>query len=222
MQTIRMLLADDHTLFRNALTELLHMEDDLRVVGVASDVNEALKGVEEHRPDVALLDIHMPGNDQPRSTVRRVRQISPGTQVLILTMYDDARLARDLLPLGIRGYLHKTVTGQVLTSAVREAAVPNGRVTLSMSSDVLTEPEEKSPLSPREMEVLELAARGRSNHQIARQLGITEGTVKRHMRNIFDKLAAQSRVEAANIAIAAGIIASPVTVPPARRPMYTT
>ncbi|TDQ48474.1 response regulator [Actinorugispora endophytica] len=210
MSSIRILLADDHTLLRNALTELLHMENDFEVVAVAGDVSEALRLAALHQPDVALLDIQMPGNEQPAATLHRFRQSAPRMQVLVLTMYDDARLAQELLPLGIRGYLHKSVTGGALAAAVRSASTPNGTVTLSMSPAILSAPSPRGPLSPREEQVLQLAARGLSNHQIARRLEITEGTVKRHMSNIFDKLGAQSRVEAANIAVSRGLIASPV------------
>ncbi|MFC7331445.1 response regulator [Marinactinospora rubrisoli] len=217
MPSIRILIADDHTLLRNALTELLHMEKDFQVVAVAGDASEAVRRAAEHQPDVVLLDIQMPGNDHPPTTLQRFRRVAPATQVLVLTMYDDARLAKELLPLGIRGYLHKSVTAGALASAVREASSPASTVTLSLSPEMLSEAPAKGPLSPREVQVIELAARGLSNYQIARKLDITEGTVKRHMRNIFDKLGAQSRVEAANIAVASGLIASPIVVPRARR-----
>ncbi|RCV49429.1 response regulator [Marinitenerispora sediminis] len=137
MRSIRILIADDHTLLRNALTELLHMEKDFEVVAVAGDASEAVRRAAEHQPDVVLLDIQMPGNDHPPTTLQRFRRVAPAAQVLVLTMYDDARLAKELLPLGIRGYLHKAVTARALASAVREASSPASTVTLSLSPEML-------------------------------------------------------------------------------------
>ncbi|PRX92567.1 response regulator [Allonocardiopsis opalescens] len=218
MPSIRILLADDHTLLRDAVAELLHMEDDLQVVAAAGDVSGAVALAAEHRPDVALLDIHMPGNEHPPTTLSRLRQAAPDMRVLVLSMYDDARLARELVGLGIRGYLHKSVTAGALVSAVREAATVNRTITLSLPPEKLSAVSARGPLSPREEQVIQLAAKGLSNHQIARALDITEGTVKRHMSNIFEKLGAQSRVEAANIAVSQGYIASPAAAFQAERP----
>ncbi|ARX84622.1 MULTISPECIES: response regulator [Streptomyces] len=215
MDPIRILIADDHTLLRDALAELLDTEEDFEVVGVAGDVSETLGLVAELDPHVLLLDIEMPGNQHPPSTVRHLRQLAPGLRILLLTMHDDPRLVQALLPLGIRGFLHKTVSHQSLAGTVRDVCAGGSRVTVSLSAESLAapEPDGGGVLSARETQVVELAASGLSNYRIARRLSIAEGTVKRHMRNIFGKLSAGSRVEAANKAVELGLIAPPVAVP---------
>lgn len=212
---VRILIADDHTLLRHALAELLQVEPDLEVVAVAGDVPETLRMAAEHRPDVVLLDIEMPGNQHPPTTVQRLQQVAPGVNILVLTMHDDPALAQALFPLGIRGFLHKTVTHQALSAAVRNACVPGSPMTIALSAGSLlsSDPADSGPLSFREREVVELAAQGLSNYQIARRLDIAEGTVKRHMRSIFHKLQARSRVEAANRAVELGVIRPPVSGP---------
>ncbi|WP_326568627.1 response regulator transcription factor [Amycolatopsis rhabdoformis] len=215
MNPIRILIADDHTLLRTALAELLASEADLDVVAVAGSAGEAVRQATEHRPHVVLLDIEMPGNDHPPSTVRALQKAVPGVRVLILTMHDGNALVQSLLPLGISGFLHKTVTHEALSAAVRSACAAGSPVTVSLSASKLLTPApaETGPLSPRETEVVELASHGLSNYQIARRLAIVEGTVKRHMRSIFDKLEARSRVEAANKAVELGLISPPVPAP---------
>ncbi|MCD9143684.1 response regulator [Streptomyces albireticuli] len=215
MDTIRILIADDHTLLRNALAEILQTTDEFEVVATAGSAPEAIRLAAEHQPDITLLDIGMPGNAHPPTTVRKLQQAAPSGGVLVLTMHDDPQLVQALLPLGIRGFLHKTVSHQALFAAVREATTPGSRITLSLSAESLAAPPPPAPgpLSPREAQVVELAAHGLSNYQIARRLDITEGTVKRHMRNIFDKLGVGSRVEAANKSVELGLIEPPVAAP---------
>ncbi|MFE0193595.1 response regulator [Streptomyces sp. NPDC058989] len=221
MGPIRILIADDHTLLRSALAELLGTEPDFEVVGMAGDVEATLRLAAELDPQVVLLDIEMPGNHNPPATVRALQQAVPGVRILVLTMHDDPRLVQALLPLDIRGFLHKTVTHQALSAAVRDACTLGSRVTLSLLAHSLTAPAGQGPgaLSPRELQVVEPAAHGFSNsriarnYRIARSLEIIEGTVKRHMRNIFEKLGTGSRVEAANKAVEMGL-----TAPPGHRP----
>lgn len=214
MNRIRILIADDHTLLRNALAELLQSEEDFEVVAGAADASEMIRMAEETVPHIVLMDLEMPGNGHPPAVVRRLRERVPTARVLILSMHDSPALVQSLLPLGIRGFLHKTVTHQALTAAVRDACAPGSHVTLSLSAESLAAPHAADGgddvLSARERQVIELAARGMSNQQIARRLEIVEATVKRHMRNIFDKLEARSRVEAANKAVERGLISSPV------------
>lgn len=221
MDEIRILIADDHTLLRDALAELLSSDDDLDVIAVAGTAEEAVRGTGELRPDVVLLDIEMPGNERPSETVGRMLAASPGTRILVITMHDHPTIVHSMLPLGIRGFLHKTVSHRALSAAVRAACAPGAPVTISLSAGTLLpgEPGPTGPLSPREEEVVELAARGLSNYQIARRLDIVEGTVKRHMRSIFDKLEARSRVEAVNRAIELGLIPPPVPAPRRRSPL---
>lgn len=214
--SIRVLIADDHTLLRNALAELLQAEDGLDVVATAGGVPETLRLAAEHRPQAVLLDIELPGNNHPLSTVRQLQHVLPDVRILVLTMHDEPALVQSLLPLGIQGFPRRTVTHQALCAAVREACeADGGPVTVLLSADSLMSPApENCPLSPREREVIEFVAQGLSNYQIARRLDIAEGTVKRHMHSIFDKLKARCRVEAANRAVGLGLISPPVPTSP--------
>lgn len=213
-RAVRMLIADDHTLLRDALSELLNDEANLEVVAAAGTAAETIALAARHRPDVVLLDVEMPGNDDPTATVRTLLRIASGVRILVLTMHDDPTLVQSLLASGVSGFLHKTVSHLALTAAVRSACSPGSPTTVSLAADRLLPPApEAGPLSPREEEVIALAAQGLTNYQIARRLDIVEGTVKRHMRSIFDKLDARSRVEASNNAVARGLIPPPVPVP---------
>ncbi|MEE1756658.1 response regulator transcription factor [Streptomyces sp. SP18CS02] len=219
MSLYRIIIADDHTLLRDALAELIRGMGDFDVVAAVGDAPSMVAAVAEHRPDVVLMDIEMPGNEDPARTVRALQAASTDTKIMVLTMHDDPRLLQALLPLGIRGYLHKTATHRSLTAALRDACSQDGlTVSLPPRSRPGPEPEpepEREVLSRRELEVIALVATGLSNRRTATQLGLTEGTVKRHMRNIFSKLGATSRVDAANKAVAAGLIPAPTTPPPA-------
>ena len=208
-ERIRVLLVDDHALFRDGIRGILKVQDDLVVVGEAGDSERALFLVAETHPDVVLLDVEIPG-EKITSTVRRVRLLAPDTRVIILSMHDGPRLLRELLALGIRGYLLKSISWQELVSAIRSSWADPSRVILSVSPESLAGAcEAASPLlSPREREVLELTAEAMSNSQIATRLSLTEATVKRHLHNIFAKLGAVSRIDAVNKARAASLISS--------------
>jgi two-component system nitrate/nitrite response regulator NarL len=188
---IRIILADDHTLLREALREVLVTERDFRVVGEVGDGDAVVQLAASLRPDVVLLDVDMPGA-HPTNTVDRLRSVSPRTAVIVLTMYDDPQLVRDMLHVGVSGYLHKSVGWRDLVAAVRSAARGQPQVAMLVSRETLIS------LSAREQEVLALVAEAMSNRQIATRLSITEGTVKRHLRNIFGKLGAVSRMDAVN------------------------
>ncbi|NYV77167.1 response regulator transcription factor, partial [Streptomyces sp. UH6] len=211
---IRIVAADDHTLLRTALAELLNAEPDLQVVAEASSGRGLVELVERHRPHVLLLDVEMPDH-QPRAAVRRLLERFPGLRIVILTMYDDQPLVHELLQLGAQGYLHKSVSREALLSTVRNAAREDDQVTILVPRSGFTVNGDQSgeqnagPMSPREREVLSCVAEAMSNRQIAVRLGITEGTVKRHLRNIFDKLDAVSRIDAVNKARAHKLIAGP-------------
>ncbi|MBT2510096.1 response regulator transcription factor [Streptomyces sp. ISL-98] len=209
-----MLAADDHTLLRTALCELLRAEDDFEVVAEASSGRDLLALVEKNRPHVVLLDVEMPHN-HPKTTVRRLLEHFPDLRVIILSMFDDPPLVQELLQLGARGFLHKSVPREALLSAIRNAAQDDQQVTISVSRQSFTGGVERGrehssgAVSPREREVLVCVSEALSNRQIAVRLGITEGTVKRHLRNIFDKLGAVSRIDAVNKAMALSLIAAP-------------
>jgi two-component system, NarL family, nitrate/nitrite response regulator NarL len=207
MSTIRIVMADDHTLLREAICDVLVTEQDFRVVGTAQDGEETVALAARVRPDVVLLDIEMP-RTQPRTTVARLLRSAPGCKVIILSMHDDPALVHDLLQAGVSAYLHKSVSRHDLVGAIRSAQRDDRRVTLSVSRETAVQPGEpvRSILSPREREILGLVAQALSNRQIGSRLRITEGTVKRHLRNIFGKLEAVSRIDAVNKATAASMI----------------
>ncbi|MET9624504.1 response regulator transcription factor [Streptomyces sp. NPDC006464] len=221
MSQYRVIIADDHTLLRDALAELIRGMGDFDVVAAVGDAPGMVAAVGGHRPDVVLMDIEMPGNEDPARTVRALQAASPNTKIMVLSMHDDPRLLQVLLPLGIRGYLHKTATHRSLTAALRDACTQDGlTVSLPPRTRPAPDPEpepDREVLSPRELEVIALVAAGLSNRRTATQLGLTEGTVKRHLRNIFAKLGATSRVDATNKAVAAGLIPAPATTPSSSR-----
>lgn len=195
---IRVLLVDDHQLFRESLAALLGVDPGIAVVAQAGTGDEALPLAREHSPDVVLLDVEMPG--QPvLTTLDQLRSALPGTRVVVLTMHEDGGLARTLLMRGASAYLSKTVGHRELISAIRAGTTEDSDVvTLTLSRRSLT-PQATDPggvLSPREVEVLTLVARARTNQQIAAELQISEGTVKRHLSNVNLKLGATSRMDA--------------------------
>jgi DNA-binding NarL/FixJ family response regulator len=192
---------------REGLREILECQPDIKVVGEAGDSSTAGAVVAEQQPRVVLLDVEIPG-DEVTTTVGRLLRLAPNTEIVILSMYDGPHLLQRLLALGIRGYLLKSVTGQELIAAVRNAGAKDGRITLSVSRHSLAEMPASGPgaLSRRELDVLELAAQAMSNAQIAARLYLTEATVKRHLSNIFVKLGAVSRIDAVNKAVAASLI----------------
>ena len=194
------LIVDDHALVREGLRGILDRQDDMRVVGEAGDSAVTLAMVSRHRPDVVLLDIEIPG-DEVVTTVRRIRQCSPASRVIILSMYEGPQLVQALLTAGIRGYLVKSTHWQELVAAIRAVCADGDRVVLGVSRDSLRYTRQEvgaGTLSAREREVLQLVGEALSNSQIASRLSLTEATVKRHLRNIFVKLGAVSRIDAVN------------------------
>lgn len=207
-KTISIVLVDDHTLFREGLSELLTSDTTLRVVAQGSDSAEALTLVMEHRPDVVIIDVEMPGPGA-RVTVNRLHQEHPNTQIIVLTMHDTPELILELLGQGAAAYLVKTIARQELIAAVRSVVTSRGNILLSVSRRTISQldkPLSRTVLSPRELEVLRLIALAMSNAEIGRRLHITEGTVKRHLTNIYAKLGAVSRVDAIRKATTARLI----------------
>lgn len=225
--TIRLLVADDHTLLRTALCNTLRLDPRITIVAEAGNGEEAVRAAVVHRPDIVLLDVEMPGQ-HVALTVRQLNQIAPHPAVMILSMYDDRCLEQDLARLGVRAYLHKSVTVETLTSAIELVAGSKQQLTISVSAHVqgaapaLAGGGQPSPsVSTRELEVLHCVAEAMSNRQIATSLGITEGTVKRHLRNIFTKLDAVSRLDAVNKAVSQALI-GPSSVHRPRNPHHLT
>jgi DNA-binding NarL/FixJ family response regulator len=196
---IRVLLADDHAMFRQGVREMLSTDEGIEVVGEADNGREAVALAESLKPDVVLLDVEMPVMGA-REAMERMLHNSSSLRVIIVTMYDDPRLVRDLIGLGASAYLVKSATMEELHSAVHTAASsPPGNVI--MLPKTLKNPAEAAGLSRRELEVLLMVARGMSNQQIAISLHLSEATVKRHLANIYPKIGVSSRGEAVRMAL---------------------
>ncbi len=204
---IKVLLVDDHALFREGVVEIFAVENDMRVVGEAENGAEAIVLAQREKPDVVLLDVEMPvlGGE---GAIEGILRVSPSSKVLVLTMHDEPRLVRKLLRLGANAYIVKNATRKELVAAVRTLHRVEDRVVLSVSRTTADrlEGSEKDTLSGRELEVLLLTVRAMSNSQIAAYLHISEGTVKRHLTNIYAKLGVSSRADAAKKALTSRLI----------------
>jgi DNA-binding NarL/FixJ family response regulator len=203
----RVLIADDHTLFREGLTELCALEPDLHVVGGASDGAGAVELARLEHPEVVLLDVEMPG--QPvEETVRQLSAIDRRTHVVILTMHEDARVLRKLLSIGVDAYISKGATRRELLAAIRAVRDDQAKVVLSVPKGTMDQLANlaEGPLSARELDVVALVADGLSNADIAAALYISLGTVKRHLTNVYLKLNVHSRTNAVSRAATLGLL----------------
>jgi DNA-binding NarL/FixJ family response regulator len=201
---IRVLLADDHAMFRQGIKEMLSTDEQIEVVGEAQNGREAVALARELEPDVVILDVEMPVMGA-REAMERMLESSPPPRVVIVTMYDDPRLVRELIGLGAVAYLVKSATMEELHTAVHTAANspvgPEEDVIIVAPPKAFTNPAEADGLSERELEVLLMVARGMSNHQIAVSLHLSEATVKRHLANIYPRIGVSSRGEAVRKAL---------------------
>lgn len=222
MSTTRILIVDDHTLFRRGLTALLSRDPGFEVVGDAADAGEAQRRALEWQPDVILLDNHLPGV-QGVDALPALRQVVPHACILMLTVSEDANDLGTALRNGASGYLLKTMEGDALASAIRRAVQGEHVVAPEMTGKLVAAyrdaasapaahpgaPANTSPLatlSPRELEILRCIAAGDSNKEIARTLSIAETTVKIHVQHILRKLDVSSRVHAAVMATENGLV----------------
>jgi DNA-binding NarL/FixJ family response regulator len=202
---IRVLLADDHAVLREATAELVDHQPDMVVVGQASTGEETVRLTRQLRPDVVVMDIAMPRGNGLEAT-RQIVGEWPGIRVLVLTAHEDRDHVIPLLEAGAIGYLPKTVGLNDLLDAIRAASRGESVLPPSIASVVvrhLSGEVERAPgaaLTAREMEVLCLVSQGRSNHQVARELGLSVRTVEAHLTHIYNKLGVGSRTEAALLA----------------------
>ncbi|RPJ48546.1 MAG: DNA-binding response regulator [Betaproteobacteria bacterium] len=209
---LRVLLVDDHQLFRSGVKALLARQADIEVVGEAADGLDGVQQARQLRPDVILLDLHMPGVSG-REAVKALAEDLPGTRVLMLTVSEDADDLLDTLHAGAAGYLLKNIDAEYFVDAIRRAAAGDsvvspemtGKLVAGLKRGAAAPMPEKDPLSAREREVLAALARGASNKELAREFDLAESTVKIHVQNILRKLKLNSRVQAAVYAVEHGI-----------------
>jgi DNA-binding NarL/FixJ family response regulator len=216
MEQVRVLLADDHALFREGLAGIISAQPDMQVVGEANDGLEAFVKAQELKPDLILMDVQMPGMDGI-DAVRQIKQVLPETIIVMLTVRGDDDMLFEALKNGAQGYLLKEIRSQALLEMLRgalqgEAAIsPSlaGRVLLEfrrLSKGNIAEKEDDSGLTEREQQVLVQASKGATDKEIATTLNISLNTVKTHVRNILSKLHVRTRREAAKAAKARGIL----------------
>jgi DNA-binding NarL/FixJ family response regulator len=201
---ITILTADDHPLIRDGLAAVLRAESGLQVVAEAANGEEAIEAYERLRPDIVLMDLRMPLMDGLAAT-RAILADDPNARIIVLTTYDGDEDIHRALAAGARGYLLKDMMRTELLNVIR--AVHRGQ--RGIPAPVAARLAEHTPrigLTPRELEVLDLVARGLTNAQVAERIGRTEGTVKVHLKNILQKLEVKDRTEAVTTALRRGFI----------------
>lgn len=217
MQAVRLMVVDDHTLFRRGLVALLAADPGVLVIGEAGDAAEAVRQARAQRPDVILLDNHLPGVTGIQA-LAELREAAPVAKILLLTVSEDEHDLQAALRGGAHGYLLKTIEGDMLLDAIRRVMRGEPVVSPELTAKLIAAlqasggpepdahlpPDAASQLSPREQEVLQQIARGASNKEIARSLQIAETTVKIHVQHILRKLGVSSRVQAAVVAAGSG------------------
>ena len=207
---VRLLIADDHPIVRAGFEGMLAEKPDLEVVGEAGNGEEAVRLADQLRPDVVLMDLRMPEMDGVEA-IGRIKEAHPHVHVLVLTTYDsDADILR-AIEAGATGYLLKDTPREELFRAIRAAA--RGEPVLAPSVTARLMQRARTPsqaaLSGREIEVLELVARGKSNRELAKDLHLSEATIKSHLIHIFDKLGVADRTAAVTVALEKGILRLP-------------
>ena len=210
MKPIRVLLADDHSLFRKGLASLLSSDKGFKVVGEAQDGTEALNKAKDLKPDLILMDVYMPGGNGLEAT-RQIKEALPSVKVVILTVSEEDKNLFEAIKCGAHGYLAKKIEPGELFEMLRGVSRGEAPISRSTAAKILKEFAEQASrgreepaeekLSLKEREVLELVTRGLTNKEIGNKLGITENTVKNHLKNILDKLHLENRVQAATFAL---------------------
>jgi DNA-binding NarL/FixJ family response regulator len=208
---IRVVIADDHAVVRQGLRTLLELQDEMEVVAEAADGEAAVAAVEATAPDVALLDLVMPRLGGIEA-IRRIRERRPETRILVLTSFADDETVLPAVRAGAAGYLLKDVQPQDLIAAIRTVHAGEALLAPSVATMLVAqlaagdEPRVRDELTPRERDVLAQLAHGRPNKVIARELGVSERTVKTHVSNILGKLDLTDRTQAAVYAVRHGLV----------------
>jgi DNA-binding NarL/FixJ family response regulator len=212
VEPVRVLIVDDHALFRRGLQMVLEGETDIDVVGEAGDGQEAIERAESTTPDVVLMDVRMPKQSGIEAT-RTIKDTLPSTKILMLTISDEEADLYEAIKAGASGYLLKEISIEEVADAVRAVHAGQSLISPSMASKLLNEfaamvkrRDERAQvpgprLTSRELEVLKLVAKGLNNRDIGQELFISENTVKNHVRNILEKLHLHSRMEAVVYAV---------------------
>jgi two-component system NarL family response regulator len=211
-EPIRVLVVDDHALFRRGLQMVLEQEEDIEVVGEAGDGAEAVERAADSMPDIVLMDVRMPKRGGIDACTA-IKDAVPSAKIIMLTISDEEADLYDAIKAGASGYLLKEISIEEVAAAIRAVNEGQSLISPSMASKLLTEfasmikrtdDRQQVPtprLTDREMEVLKLVAKGLNNRDIAKQLFISENTVKNHIRNILEKLQLHSRMEAVVYAV---------------------
>jgi DNA-binding NarL/FixJ family response regulator len=215
MDTIRILIADDHTVFCDCLKKVLEMQTGFQVVGTAKNGPEAVRRAEETKPDVVLMDVQMPVLDGIHST-RLIKERLPSTNVVVLSMHTGSQYVMDSIDAGAHGYLLKDFSIDEVVQAVRSAAKGNHMLTRAIfqrlfqqtgANDALSKGYDTTyQLTERELQVVTLVAAGLTNKEIAGELCLSYGTIKNHLSNVFGKLQCSNRAELVNKAIRENLI----------------
>jgi two-component system, NarL family, response regulator NreC len=208
---IRVLIVDDHAVVRSGLRRLLDAEDDIETVGEAPDADRAVFGALEHRPDVVLMDLVMPGKGGIEGMPAVLRAV-PETKVLVLSMQDDPRYVREAFTVGASGYVLKEAADTEVVAAIREVARGGRYVNPELGARLVAADADElrradaNPLSEREQEVLRLLALGHTNQEIAKQLFISVRTAETHRAHIMQKLRLATRADLVRYALAQGLL----------------
>ncbi len=206
---IRVFLVDDHPVLREGMRLLLETASDIEVVGTAGTGQEALHQITALHPDVALLDVHLPDTDGI-TLAKKLSLLAPNTRVIMLTVSDRPRDVKEAVQAGVRGYLLKSAGAEEIVDAIH--SVMGGGLVLPpnlaarLIDDLVRPSTATAELTEREQEVLKYVARGLSNKEIAVRMGLSENTIKTHVRKILTKLNVRSRAEAAAYAVRSGLL----------------
>jgi DNA-binding NarL/FixJ family response regulator len=212
VEKLKVIIVDDHALFRRGLEMVLENEKDIEVVGEATDGQQAVDKTSELMPDVVLMDVRMPRRSGIEAT-QRIKELMPHVKIVVLTNSDEEADLYEAIKAGASGYLLKEISSEEVADAIRSVVQGHSRISPAMASKLLTEfqamskrTDDRQPLAPpklteRELQILRLVAKGLGNRDIAQQLFISENTVKNHIRNILEKLQLHSRMEAVIYAV---------------------